>query len=48
MKGNKKYIGMKIYCKPTDLMTSKGVENYKTEDPLPDLLLPNKYSKNTA
>ena len=38
----------KIYCKPTDQLTSKGVENNKTEDPLADLLLPNKHSTNTA
>jgi len=44
----KAWMRSKIYCKPTDQLTSKGVENNKTEDPLADLLLPNKHSTNTA
>ena len=48
VKNNKKWIRWKIYSKTLDLLTSKGVTNKKTEDPLADLLLPNKYSKNSA
>ena len=47
IKNNKIWIRWKIYSKTLDLLTSKGVKNYKTEDPLADLLLPNKYSKHS-